>query len=67
MGVPVEERIDQLLKQRAKPLPVRPVLPAEHLPQRVLLEQSGIVKTPLIRREDIDGGSRDQQKESRAG
>ena len=54
-AIPVNPGIDYLLHQGAKALPVRPVLPAEHLPNRVLLEQRGVVKVPLVPKQHIDG------------
>src|SRR5258708_39115262 len=65
--IPVNPGIDQLLKKGAKPLPVRPVLPAEHLPKRVVLEQSGFVNVPLVRRQNIYRVARDEWEKSPAG
>src|SRR5216684_8211655 len=65
--IPVNPGIDQLLKEGAKPLPVRPVLPAEHLPKRVVLEQSGLVNVPLVPRQDIYRVARDEEEKSRTG
>src|SRR5262249_37322249 len=61
-AIPAGQWIHQFLKQCAEPLAMRSVLPAEHLPQRMLLKERGIVEFPLVRIEDVDRVLRDQKK-----
>ena len=48
-----------------KPLAVRAVLPAKHLPKRVFLEQGDFVEVPLVHEENIHGILGDQNDETR--
>ena len=40
-----------------------PMLPTEHLPNRVMLEQGGVVEVPLVPKQNVNGVTRDEAKQ----
>ncbi len=52
-AVPSEMRFNKIRNEGAHALAVRPVLPAKHLPQRMLLEQRSVIEIPLVAEKHI--------------